>query len=156
MTGNWQPRDNFSRVIDGLSNQIFVGEKHIPLGRFGKCSYTGAGSTPDGAGFIEQDDCSYLSAGAWALGGARATVSRNAGTGGANGYKEFALANPSDFKDDLNATGLTHYGFGSYHPSVSNFLMGDGSVRAFSVSTSVANVLKPLSLVDDGVSVSIP
>jgi len=153
--GKWSPRDNFSWVADGLSNQIFTGEKHIPPDRLGKCGTT---LTPDGAGYRDQDDCSYLVASQWAVAGVRAIVSNRATSSNPAlaGYFEYPLSNPNDHRDDPDKTALYHYGFGGPHPGVTQFLLGDGSVRSFSVSTSVLNVLRPLSLVNDGVSVALP
>jgi prepilin-type processing-associated H-X9-DG protein len=45
--------------------------------------------------------------------------------------------------------------FGANHTGVCNFLFGDGSVHGLSHTTS-RNILVPLSVVDDGVSVSLP
>ena len=153
--GKWAPRDNFARVADGLSNQLFVGEKHIPRDRLGRCGTT---LTSDGAGYVDQDDCSYLVASQWAVGGVRAIVSNRSGASipSLDGYVEYPLSNPNDHANDPNKTALYHYGFGSSHPGVSQFLLGDGSVRSFSVATSVFSVLRPLSLVDDGVPVAAP
>ena len=152
--GKWRPRDTFSRVADGLSNQIFVGEKHIPLGRLGKC-----GNTLDATGtaYVNQDDCSYLVAGEWAVSAGRGIVSNYVSSGAPiSGYIEYPLSNPKDFNDDDSKAPIYHYGFGSSHPGTSHFLLGDGGVRSFSVTTSITNVLRPLSLVADGVSVAVP
>lgn len=48
---HWNPRDSFSWITDGTSNQVLVGEKHIPPNALGKCS--GADGHPHTA------DCSY-------------------------------------------------------------------------------------------------
>jgi hypothetical protein len=45
--------------------------------------------------------------------------------------------------------------FGSYHPDICNFLLGDGSVRGIGIPTST-KVLMALSDVSDGETVSIP
>jgi len=153
--GKWEPRDNFARVADGLSNQLFVGEKHIPLSRLGKCGSTAYPPTGTVLAYVDQDDCSYLVSGEWAVGGGRALVSSHM-SGPYAGYREFPLSKPTDFNDDEAASAIYHYGFGSYHPGVCQFLMGDGSVRSFSVTTSVINVLRPLSIVNDGNAVSMP
>jgi len=152
--GKWQSRDNFSRVADGLSNQIFVGEKHIPLGRLGKC---GKGVDSTSSAYVEQDDCSYLVSGEWAVSAGRAIVSNYvAGDAPISGRIEYPLSAPKDFSDDDSKAAIYHYGFGSYHPGVSQFMLGDGSVRSFPLTTSVTNILRPLALVDDGVSVAAP
>ncbi|MCL2623535.1 MAG: DUF1559 domain-containing protein [Planctomycetaceae bacterium] len=146
--GKWSPRDSFSRIADGLSNQLFIGEKHIPLGRMGKCGNTLHSS---GRNYVDQDDCSFLVAGEWALGGARSTCYLWGTT-----VIELPLSNPRDFSDDDGASAIYEYGFGSSHPGVCQFVLGDGSVRSLSVTVSTSNILIPLSLVDDGVAVSVP
>jgi hypothetical protein len=153
--GKWKSRDNFARVTDGLSNQIFIGEKHIPQGRLGTC---GPGTlNAAGSGYLLQDDCSYLVSGEWAVNTGRAIVSNYVSTTAPiSGTIEYPLSGPKDFADDDNTSAIYYYGFGSYHPGVSQFLLGDGSVRSFSKTTSVTNILKPLSLVNDGISVSVP
>ena len=144
----WAPRDTFSRVSDGLSNQFFVGEKHIPLGRLGNC--TADKRDPVYGNPTNTDDCSYLTTGhVGGVSAERAFVSAGA---------FWPISVPKDFSGvDFEAYfGAHHYGFGSYHPSVCQFLLGDGSVRSISVTTSVENVLAPLSIVNDGVSVALP
>ena len=56
---NWTPRDTFAWVSDGLSNQIFIGEKHIPLAKIGRCPV----GTSAGGVLNYGDDCSYLAGG---------------------------------------------------------------------------------------------
>jgi prepilin-type N-terminal cleavage/methylation domain-containing protein len=146
--GKWTPRDTFARVSDGLSNQLFVGEKHIPLGRLGLC--TSDKSDPVYGNPTNTDDCSYLTTGhVGGVSAERAFVSN---------ATFWPISVPKDFSGvDFEAYfGAYHYGFGSYHPSVCQFLLGDGSVRSISVTTSVENVLAPLSIVNDGVSVALP
>ena len=62
---------------------------------------------------------------------------------------------PSDYATD-DARGIVgHYAFGSYHPGVCNFTLGDGSVQAFSVTTD-PQLLVYLTVVNDGHSVAVP
>ncbi|MDR3110200.1 MAG: DUF1559 domain-containing protein, partial [Planctomycetaceae bacterium] len=64
---------------------------------------------------------------------------------------------PNDFTGNNNNEGpILGYSFGSCHSGVCNFLMGDGAVRAVSTTTSMVNILCPLTNVADGQSVSIP
>ena len=151
-SGKWRPRDSFSRVSDGLSNQLFVGEKHIPLSRLGQC-----GNTLDSTGtaYVKQDDCSYLVTGEWAVNTGRAIVSNyESSDAPVSGLIEYPLSRPNDFSDDDSKSAIYHYGFGSWHPGVSQFVLGDGSVRSFSTTTSVSAILRPLSLVNDGVAIA--
>ena len=105
-----KPRDDFAAVTDGLSNTILVGEKHVELGRMNTCR-NGTGA-----------DCTWLyDTGSW----------REYGVGR---HIRFALASPNK-----NGAASNGYGFGSYHPGICNFLLGDGSTRGISqtISTDV-------------------
>ena len=146
----WTPRDPIAWLSDGTSNQFLVGEKHIPTKKIGFC-----GNGPDlpaspGDWFYNEhyaDDCSVLSSGTtgsiahgrafWTWGG------------------EKTLAKQGDYANDNDANAAHDYNFGSSHTSVCNFLIGDGSVHAVSVTTPFA-ILHAYSAVNDGKSVSLP
>ncbi|MGI6402124.1 MAG: DUF1559 domain-containing protein [Thermoguttaceae bacterium] len=117
----WKSRDPMSRWVDGTSNQIIFGEKHIPIGGMGT----------DAAAF--RHDQNYLAATDsnardWAIG--RAVC------------EQYPLASPRD-------TNSPQRYFGSWHAGVCNFAMGDGSVRAISV-TAPGKVVGSLVHVSDG------
>ncbi|MDR0337232.1 MAG: DUF1559 domain-containing protein [Planctomycetaceae bacterium] len=126
----WEPRDNMSWWQDGTSNQAIIGEKHIPLSRVGKAEN-------------QSGDISYLVTGGWRIGAARA-LGRCSVNGTPYGVR---IAKPSEFVDSSQVS--DHGGFGSYHPAISNFAMGDGSVHPFQVTTST-NILLYISVVNDG------
>jgi hypothetical protein len=128
---------------DGISNQLLIGEKHIPPSRLGKCGATGTELA------AYSGDCSYLPISEWGMFSISRPFLRN-------GTATFPLHRPTDFDDDLTKSVQDNIGFGSYHPGICNFLIGDGSVRGIGVETSVTNVLVPLSHVNDGRSVSLP
>jgi hypothetical protein len=126
---NWTPRDDMARWIDGTSNQIIFGDKHIPLGTVGFCNIDTS---------IECWDCSYLS------GDNR--ISFEFG----RSFDRGAIMN------DIKQTASPAYSlFGSYHPGIANILLGDGSVRGVSV-TVPQSILQPLVNVFDGKSVTLP
>lgn len=54
-----------------------------------------------------------------------------------------------------NEPGNAYKRFGSWHPGVCQFALGDGSVRAISCTTPV-NVIFPLHVVNDGNVVTLP
>ena len=143
----WKQRDTMAWWKDGTSNQFLIGEKHIPSNRLEKCEFKDTGGV-----YADCADCTYFTGGnAWTCPGAARSF-RGFDNGGIYG-----LAYPTD--KDLergDRAPLFHYGFGSAHPGVCNFLYGDGSVHSVSVTTSTANVLIPMADVSDGLAVSVP
>jgi hypothetical protein len=142
------PRDTFARIIDGTSNQFFVGEKHISQNNLGLCNKSGD------TDYAHAGDCSYL--------------------GGTQGweYSTPAMARATahwywDYADtpvwfplaisptDKPTTGAYQSGFGSYHPGICQFLLGDGVVRGVRVTTPVESILVPYSDVEDGKTVTL-
>jgi prepilin-type N-terminal cleavage/methylation domain-containing protein len=94
----WTSLTSFASVTDGLSNTLFVGEKHIQRGQIGNVK---------GDRTIWNGDSIDVFA-------------RVAGPG-------------KGIVADLNTA--TNQRFGSYHPGVCQFLLGDGSVRGLKVTT---------------------
>jgi hypothetical protein len=147
--GQGRPRDTFARWQDGLSNQLVIGEKHIPNSRLG-ISKLGATSS-DTAPFVA--DHTYITSGRWAAGAARNIYPSNAKLSSANDFSDTMV-------DPVKPTSGTYrsggYGFGSWHPGICYFLLGDGSVKSFSNTTHPENVLVTLANVYDGNVVSLP
>jgi hypothetical protein len=144
---NWTPRDTLAWITDGTSNQIFVGEKHIPKNKIGRCDENGVSTWAD--------DCSYLAGGhirAIAVG--RTVYVFNYSTYPAGVVRNVPLWGPDYERDSEGA--VMYYGFGSPHPGICNFVMGDGAVRSLSITTVVDPILKRLGKVNDGESVTIP
>jgi len=142
-----QPRDTFSRVTDGLSNQIVVGEKHIPIDGLGVCNTT----DPSANNWSECHDCSYL-CGAASTGNGYIwrSVASYWSDDGKTPYT--ALANGIDGPYDhlaKNKNASINCGLGSWHASGANFLRADGSVM-FMSSTTPQAILGRLATVDDG------
>jgi prepilin-type N-terminal cleavage/methylation domain-containing protein len=106
---------SFAAVIDGLSNTLMVGERQF-----------------DGPFYRGKADADYHSRG-WSI--------RRAGVG-------YPIARtPRDHCDALNNTGardlVCGMQFGSYHPAVCQFTLGDASVRGINptISETVLNAL---------------
>ena len=157
----WSPRDKFGRMIDGLSNQFFVGEKHIPIGRLNRCEELNFISSAGFASKFDTADCSYLQTGAWRTSAGRAFAARKIVTvanpehGETEPGDEFCLlSRPNDFTEE-GVTPAWSYGFGSWHPGICNMLYGDASVHAVAVTTP-QSILYALASVSDGQSVSLP
>jgi prepilin-type N-terminal cleavage/methylation domain-containing protein len=137
----WTPRDSFtSWWSDGASNQLVMGEKQIASSRIGQCPGRDiAGATPA----VQAWDCGVLYPGdSWREQHAYRILTTENGP----------IANNirAGENDNLDAVA-----FGSPHPGVCLFLVGDGAVRTISVTTTPLIVCR-LGDCRDGVSVSLP
>ncbi|MDR0869891.1 MAG: DUF1559 domain-containing protein, partial [Planctomycetaceae bacterium] len=153
---NWTLRDNFSWMSDGTSNQLLIGEKLIYFDAIGVCRDAAAANRP----YV--GDCSIFAAGEWKT----IPTARSFNAHIENNYKKA----PKDAYTETSAQ------WGSSHPGVVNFLIGDGSVRALSVTIptgvltmtdsngsagnngtlNVDSILAKLGNVNDGNNVSLP
>ena len=132
---NWEPRDTFAWLADGTSNQLMLGEKYFNFNdvgdsKLGICDWIG-------------DDCTYLSAG---QNGASVTSAARTFDFGSVGTIGIALP--------VHTWNAAHH-FGATHAEVCNFLIGDGSVRGISATTS-QEILYALGCINDGVTVALP
>jgi prepilin-type N-terminal cleavage/methylation domain-containing protein len=132
---SWLPRDNFSRLVDGTSNQLMLGEKHIHLGFLNKCE-SGKGTGLTTTNHAIRWDCGWLWAGDMQI---------------ARGGDRALHRDPYSIQGDVWGGDNN---FGSAHVGKCNFLIGDGSVRAFEV-TVPTSILRALSQVDDGKQVAL-
>lgn len=147
---NWTCRDQIARLSDGTSNQFLFGEKHIPPSKLGKCDYRYNGSSDTDA---LSGDCSIFTNGTWASNGFARSFD-------GWGNHQQTISKMYDCNQNANGTpcmdGPTHhYSFGSWHTGVCQFLMGDGSVQAVSITTP-HSILRAFSDVSDGKAVSLP
>ncbi|MDR0609740.1 MAG: DUF1559 domain-containing protein [Planctomycetaceae bacterium] len=138
------PRDSISYWADGTSNQIVFGEKHIPQGLANICR------TP----WFKQGECTVLTIDGRSCQGHSRQVHPSIRL--AQGPNDFVPPNLDSTGNEQDYSPVVGYGFGSYHPGVCQFLIGDGSVRAFANSTPMAEVLCRLADVADGEPVSLP
>ena len=143
---NWTIRDAMSWWSDGTSNQIVIGERHIPLGKVGQCDPT------ERVSWSTMYDCSMLATSAATDPGSHGRALQMATTPEGKAWHNSAmrLLRPQDHQ----TTATINSGFGSYHTGVCNFLLGDGSVQAFGITMSY-DVLAAYGDVKDGRSVSL-
>lgn len=133
----YSPRDTFSWIVDGTSNQFMFGEKHMITEIDVSDNYPTLGVCDTLGG-----DCTYMCAG-------------ENGTGVVSTVRTFdpwwadVIAVPRE--KEWNSA----HKFGSAHAGVCNFLLGDGSVRAVSTTTP-HEVLYALSVVNDGETTQLP
>jgi prepilin-type processing-associated H-X9-DG protein len=144
----WKTQDTFSRWADGTSSQIIVGEKHIPFGKVGECD------PAKGSAFAF--DCSILCS------------HNNTDNSGQHGRAiQQGVVSATDntpyhrqgvrllrSQDHVSGVTVRDSGFGSYHPGTCNFLLGDGSVQAFGLTTG-SEALASWANVNSGRSVSL-
>lgn len=146
----WQPRDNMGWWKDGTSNQLIIGERHIPPYALGQCGSSDIGK--DGY----TSDCSYLVAAGWKSVGSGRPFRHDTAAG-------FGIARPNDYEGvEIQGSALPKtgtgagpgFGFGSWHPGVCQFLVGDSHVQVLPISTA-QQILESLADVSDGNTVSL-
>jgi len=157
---NWVLSANMSRWVDGTSNQLIMGEKHIPQDLLGVKSRESS----------DVDGCIFAIPPTWAcdprwfglndssMYGGRFNVARSMGTRVARlarGPKDSTGLSELYYNDSGARVEDVPYGFGGWHPSVCVFVRGDGSVSSLSDTTS-SDILRALSDVSDGLSVGTP
>jgi hypothetical protein len=153
----WQPRDEMSWWSDGTSNQIIFGEKHLHFDHVGKCFIDGSivepATTADLTMGIYCCDCSILGTNGGYVGGAYLTPVAYRYEADGTPWRDgrSILPRPDEMR---NIRGLQR-GFGSFHPGIAQFLIGDGSVRAFSITVPLT-IMAPLADVNDGNVVRMP
>ena len=147
--GNWTPRDTFAWISDGLSNQILVGEKHIPQRKIDGCP---VGTAANEAAEIG-DDCSYLASGSnCSISSGRAVYYTSA----TFAVTEMPICTADQQGKCVTGQGIGGYSFGGAHPGICNFLMGDASVVGIAATTPVGTILRYFAQVNDSQVVSIP
>jgi len=145
-----RPRDTFAWLSDGTSNQFMIGEKHIPTSVMDICGEGPLTPPTWDRREIYSADCSYLSIGVWGI--------NSSGRAFRTWDGEKTLAKgPNDFNTTATVGYVPthHYNFGSCHTGTVNFVIGDGSVQAVSVTTPYS-VLVAYAQVNDGKAVSLP
>jgi type II secretory pathway pseudopilin PulG len=147
---NWAPRDTFSRFVDGTSNIIIFGEKHIFPGNLGKCTPS---TTNSEAGWWQ--DCWYTHKAKGFYGGPKIAAT----------FGWWATIFPIRRPNEAETEPIPN--FGSWHPGICQFLFGDCSVQAISITTPVGSgyrsagvnkygIMMKLADCDDGQAVDLP
>jgi hypothetical protein len=146
---NWKCRDDMGWLSDGTSNQIFIGEKLLYPSSIGECKNADSANRP----YV--GDCSILAAGEWKS----IPIARSFNAHFYNGNQD-----KFDGSGNLEQTANeSNNHWGSSHPGICNFLLGDGSVRSLSVTIPTGaladnanSILAKLGNVGDGNTVTIP
>jgi prepilin-type N-terminal cleavage/methylation domain-containing protein len=140
---NWTYSKSFSWWSDGTSNQLCLGEKHIPT-RYredttwtqncwdGMYATTSSNAAAAISARIVSDDASLF---------ARGLNDPNSSTNPVSG----GTPSGRDGKEQL----------GSSHTGIVNFLVGDGSVRSLSITT-LPRLVTQLTIVNDGNPATLP
>ena len=143
----WEPRDTMALWQDGSSNQFIFGEKFIPT----HALVSGSSAAPGGH---RNWDGSYL----YSDNTRPFNVARVIHLDYTNDDPTRLLPKaPSDpfFLDKAPGDVYSKGSFGSFHPGICHFLIGDGSVHPISIDISPATLFA-LAAVDDGKVVQIP
>lgn len=130
----WSNGVNFAAATDGLSNTLLVGERNVPQYHLSKKNP----SQFDGPGYRGRQDADFHSRG-WSI--------RRAGIGyPISRGPRFDCGAPSNTGARNLVCGMQ---FGSHHPAVSQFVLGDASVRGIAPQVS-ETVLQALAHRSDG------
>jgi len=131
---NWKSQCTvgFGNVTDGLSNTICIGEKCLRTGELNRCCSGGSPYYQDGGVFFDTGNWGEYS------------IGRSA--------HNLRMCNGSSPALNVGAPAYD-FGFGSWHPGICQFVMGDGAVRQ--VSNTISQItLDSLGSRDDGVPVT--
>jgi type II secretory pathway pseudopilin PulG len=154
-------RDSFASWTDGTSNQLVLGEKHIPANRIGISKNGTTASVRDNIG-----DCTYVVGARWGLSGCARNILSQSPKLASSGDIEYEADGIQPVNGPTGGSDTWHtsktnalnggYDFGSSHSGICQFLIGDGSVRSISNTVPKRNILALLVQVDDGEAVTLP
>ena len=150
-SNSWKPRDSFSWWADGTSNQLVIGEKHIPNGYVGRCDMDGWEQIGGTYYLLSRGDCSILNVGEERTPPSFRIVRFIHPVHAPNGDYAPGIATPNT----KTFSGWFSAYFGSAHAGTCNFVLGDGSVQGISATIDPIN-FGWLGCVNDGRAVSLP
>jgi hypothetical protein len=131
---SWRPRDTFARLVDGTSNVVVVGEKHVTALEM---------TSRDCCENKRVDGNIYWWAGSWR----EYTVARQVRV-------DIPLVPNGQF-EGVGDWAARAVAFGSWHPGTIQFLMGDGAVVGLSPDMNV-EVFRDLAHAMDGRVAQLP
>ena len=130
---NYRCRDKITRLTDGISKQLLLGEKHVPAAHRGRCDVTSS---------VGAFDCGMMVPGSnWREHNAARPLT--------------TVNGPIATGPDVSGNNPDSYAFGSEHPGICMFLVGDGSTRAIAV-TAQPEIVCRLGDVSDGMAFDMP
>jgi prepilin-type N-terminal cleavage/methylation domain-containing protein len=123
-SGSFRSVTSFADIRDGLSNTFLIGEKHVPLGMFGRAK-VGDSSIYNGLWTTYAGRCA--------------------------GIEDPLAQSPTDVTPSIAEANDAMWSrkFGSYHPGICQFVMCDGSVRVIRNNIDPEN-LRRLAVRNDG------
>ncbi|MCL2006023.1 MAG: DUF1559 domain-containing protein, partial [Planctomycetaceae bacterium] len=125
--GSWTPTDTFAYWSSGASNQLLLGEKY----------------------YAPHEQFTHTNDGTWFV------ITYPSMIGLFRGFHDlFPMARSGVWENVANC-GHARFRFGSWHPGVVNFVLGDGSVRGISQTTPTRTMFA-LGHVQSTESVSLP
>jgi len=162
-SSEWSVRDSMARMSDGTSNTYILGEKQLKKGTdpenpdMPDWMDLSPGTTWDDEGWVNAD-------GTWLVMSEHRSYSvlrpvHNIGPisaieDGPNGDALWTFPGIQSTKQFKTMWGIP-MGFGSWHPGICNFAVGDGAVSSCS-DTINPRLLAKLGICNDGLTVSVP
>jgi hypothetical protein len=152
----WQIRDSFSRLADGTSNQLMIGEKQLFIGDSTNPAWMDYDPTTNNAEeHWANADGSWLTASQTRNYNIFRTTLGRGSVGTIDTMDLWMMVPIQPRKEHRTTWGNPPHSFGSWHTGTTNFAVGDGSVASISDAVN-ARLFAKLGVVNDGLGGSIP